>query len=87
LTAAGLQLTATNPSTAVVDLSWADFPYPSDYVILWQCAQNDGCFDTLRPNSGNTELTGVQPGTYGYEVCEPGPKQDICTNAVALDVN
>ena len=82
----GQQLTATNPSTGVVDLAWSGLPYPSDYVILWQCTQAYGCYDTMRPNSGDTELTDVPPGTYGYQVCEPGPTQDVCTNPVALKV-
>ncbi len=82
----GPELTAANPSTGVVQLAWQGFPYQSDYVILWQCTQNHGCYDTMRPNSGDAELTGVPPGTYGYQVCEPGPTQDVCTNAVALKV-
>ena len=86
-TTSGAQLTATNPSTGVVDLSWTGLPYASDYVILWQCTRSYGCYDTLRPNSGETELTGVPPGTYAYQVCEPGPTQDVCTNAVDLAVS
>ena len=85
-TTTGPQLTASNPSAGVVDLAWTGFQYPSDYVILWQCTQAHGCYDTMRPNSGSTELTDVPPGTYGYQVCEPGPTQDVCTNAVALQV-
>lgn len=73
------KLTATNPSGGVVDLFWSGLPYPSDYVILWQ-----GEFDTMRPNTGSTELTGVAPGVHRYQVCEPGPREDVCT--MPLDV-
>ncbi len=75
-------LTATNPSAGVVELDWSRFPYPSPYVILWQ----DG-FDTLRPNTGSTQLENVSSGTHVYDVCEPGPTEDICASPVRLTVS
>jgi hypothetical protein len=75
-------LTATNPSPGVVDLEWRGFPYPSSYVILWQ----DG-YDTIRPNTGSTELTRVSPGEHTYDVCEPGPTQDICAPPVRMNAS
>jgi hypothetical protein len=74
-------LTATNPGSGMVDLTWSGFPFPSPYVILWQ----DG-FDTLRPNTGHTELTNVSAGVHVYDVCEPGATQDVCTLPVSLSV-
>ncbi|HLY83720.1 MAG TPA: hypothetical protein VKQ71_12075 [Acidimicrobiales bacterium] len=74
-------LTVTNPTAGIVDLAWAHLP-PSSYVILWQCDPVHGCLDTIRPNTGNTEIDNVSAGEHGYQVCVPANPQDVCTPTV-----
>lgn len=75
-------LTATNPAPATVDLDWTGLYGPR--VILWQCHQPHGCFDTLRPNTGHVEIQPAPIGWDSYRVCVPAYPQDP---TVSLDVH